>query len=389
MEAPLHPETVDLAARHPRPRAALRQAWSSRVPSASALAESAFGEMPLIASSALVAQLDERLTGVLSGLAPHLVPAPDSRWPGLPRPDVLAIDFAIAHAPGGWSLRLVEFQAFTSALATAFLLSRAHATLWPILAARPFHGPLPPDDEIHAAMGRILAPAGTGIVLEHRPRRQRTRFDIEATAHLWNLQVANPRCLRRRGDTLLVRRHRRWAQVEHIVNRLIPHQVPNPRAVSALLAGCSTSWHSHPAWFYRVDKGLLPEIPLPAAERCARADQWESLGLAPEDLVLKACHSFGGRDVHIGTTAAALRALHSPSGWLVQPRYAPYPLLMARDGVPLFGEIRCMVGLPSLGHPWLMARVVRLSRGAKVSMGTVKGLPGEGATLLYAPPACP
>lgn len=386
----LHPQTQELARQVPCPRGALQAVWRASVPGCRhPLGLQFFGEVPLVGSAALIAALDTRVAGLVADLKPWLTPAPDPQWPHLAPPDVLAVDVAIvaSEEEPGWALRWVEFQAFTSALATLVLLRRAHAACWPALAhQRPFGPSLTPDDDGIAAIGRVVVPGGAGAIVEHHPWRQSTRFDIEATSRLWHLPVLGLDRLRVRQQWFEGQVGRAWIPLDHLVNRTIVHRTPDPARWQATLSAGRATWHSHPAWFCRIDKGLLTALPLPPVERCVDASRWEELGLPAERLVAKARHSFGGQDVLLHLDAARLRALPDPKNWVVQPRYQPLALTRARDGAPLFGEVRCMVALPAQGQPWLMGRIVRLSRGQKVSMSTVRGAPGEGATLLYDPP---
>jgi hypothetical protein len=390
ISAPLHPQTELLAARLRRPRPAIQSVWRNSVAQCRFPLELAsIGEIPLIGSAALIAAIDQRLSNLVTQLQPWIQQPADAQWPHCPPPDVLAADIAIVQsneAPG-WALRWVEFQAFTSNLATLILLRRAHAECWPELADQsPFGATLPSSSDGITAIGRVLAKHPEGIVLEHDAWQQTTRFDIEATSHLWRLPVVAPENFRAVSGCFEAQIENRWKPVPHILNRVILHQAPEPEALRRVMAAARATWHSHPAWFYRIDKGLLVELPLAAEERCVRADRWQELNLPAYDLVLKARHSFGGKDVLMHVDAANLQTLPDPQRWVVQPRYAPYPITHAHDGAPLFGEIRCMLALPANAPAWLMGRIVRMSRGNKSSMGTLQGAAGEGATLLYDPP---
>jgi hypothetical protein len=66
----------------------------------------------------------------------------------------------------------------------------------------------------------------------------------------------------------------------------------------------------------------------------------------------------------------------------------PAPQLHARDGAPLYPELRCIVALPRNGaEPWLVCRLARMSRSPMVATGNWSGAAGEGAVPVYAPPA--
>lgn len=384
MEHPLHPETQALVrqCRNPRPR--IEEVWRVHVGRHGKVPPTVvWGEVPLIASHRLMGRIRERVAGMLGGLIPWLNPVPDDRWPCNVRADVLALDLAIAYSDEepGWDLRWVELQAFTSVLAALVVLRRAHQACWPSLEGRGPHAL-----GLRAAIGRHVAPhAEHAVLLEHDPARQITRFDLEASSALWGLPLVEPSSLRRVGNGLQAQIDRRWRPVHHVLNRLIPRHTPHPQEAHRLLSGVDATWHSHPRWYERIDKGVLVDLKLAPEEVCTSADRWRELGRPSSDLVAKARHSCGGRDVLLSVSADQLDRLTDPTNWLVQPRFRPFPLANARDGAPLFGEIRCMVALPSVGAPWLMGCIVRLSRGDKSSMSNKTGAPGEGVGLLYEP----
>jgi hypothetical protein len=343
------------------------------------------GETPLIASQTLIDRLDERLKNLVGWLGPRLDRQSDPAWPLAPAADVLSADLAIVEAPEtdtGWDLRWVEIQTFTSLVSTIYTLHRAAADVWPELAARAFWGGGRSD--WLAATRAWMAPREGSILLEHAPWSQGTRPDFEAAARWFGLTVTDAKDVRARGDVLERRDDSgRWHPVPHVANRLILHEAPAREELQAMLAHVAPSWNSHPAWYYRVDKGVMPDLPFAPAERCARADRWRSLGLAPEKLVAKACHSHSGRGVKLHLDAATLDALDS--SWIVQPRFSPMPLRKARDGAALYGEIRCIVALNEK-EPWLACRLVRLNREPVTSTARWSGAPGEGTVPLYAPP---
>ncbi len=348
------------------------------------------GEMPLVGSRALIDRIDGRLRDLLRALGPRLARRPDPDWPLAPAADVLSADLAVVAAPDtalGWDLRWVEFQTFTSLVSLIYTLHRASAELWPELAAMTFWEKGLTDEAWRAATRRWMAPEPGSILLEDAPWSQPTRPDFEAAQHWFGVSVTAPESLRvRRGRLEHCDANGRWHPVPHIANRLILRESPERDALLAVLSPLTLGWHSHPVWYDRVHKGVMAEVPLPAGERCVRADRWRDLGLPAREPVAKRCYGRGGRGLRMRPDAAALDGLQAPEDWIVQPRFSPMPLLTARDGAPLYGEIRCVVALPEGGEPWLVCRLARMTRGPVTSAAGWSGAPGEGAVPIYAPP---
>ncbi len=328
---------------------------------------------------------------MLTWLGPKLARQRDADWPLAPAADVLSADLAIVSAPNterGWDLRWVELQTFTSLVSLIYTLHRAGAELWPELNGLAFWGKPPNGSDWLSATKAWMAPEPGSILLEQDPWSQPTRADFEATRHWFGVTVTEPSALRQRGDGLeRIDENGCATPVAHIANRLILHEAAQADAVKQMLSSAHVSWHSHPAWYYRINKGVMPHLPLPEGQRCARGDHWRDLGLPANALVAKACQSYAGKSVLLNPDADALDGLGDPKNWVVQPRFSSAPLLQARDGAPLHGEIRCVIALPRDGTvPWVVCRLARMTRGPMASANGWSGLPGEGAVPVYAPP---
>lgn len=348
-------------------------------------------EHPLVASPRLQRELDQHAQELSTFVTGQL--ARDSRkdpgWPSLGRPDVICADLAIvedASAEDGWSLRWVEFQAFTSIVAAVHTLHLSATNIWTETRdLLPWQLPPGESDWLSAAQAWV-APAG-GVLLERAPQQQTTHFDIEAAAHLFNLTLVEPHQLARNGNVLTYEDAQGMLRpVNHIFNRLVLHELADRPRFERLLADAEVSWHSHPAWYYNMSKAWLPELPQNATSRCAKAYEWRSLGLPANALVAKNAYSHGGAEVLLHVDEQFLDSLADARNWIVQPRYQPQPLFAARDGHPIFGEVRCVIAMPHGRAPWLACQLVRLSRGAKASSSGFSELPGSGVAVLYRPP---
>jgi hypothetical protein len=349
------------------------------------------GETPLVASQVLLDLLDLKLATLLQWLGSRLERRSDPHWPLAPAADVLSADVAIVAAPEterGWDLCWVEFQTFTSLVSMMYTLHRASAEIWPELSDLAFwRTPSPRQDWLDATR-RWMAPEPGSILLENKPWAQPTRHDFEA-AHRWfGVTVTEPESLRAQGGRLeRLSDDGRWLAVPHVANRLIPYEAASRAELENLLSSVHVSWNSHPVWYDRINKGLMPALPLSGRERCVRADRWRELGLPAEALVAKPCRGYAGRGVALNLSASELDALECSADWIVQPRFSPMPLLKARDGAPLYGEIRYVVALPNDGTaPWTVCRLARMTRGPFASAAGWTGAAGEGAVPVYGPP---
>ena len=68
----------------------------------------------------------------------------------------------------------------------------------------------------------------------------------------------------------------------------------------------------------------------------------------------------------------------------MQNRFCQVPVGQHRlTRQPLFGEVRCMLGLQPGRAPWVMAWILRCSTDGVATMSGRRTAPGEGMTLLY------
>jgi hypothetical protein len=340
-----------------------------------------------IGNAALRQALERKIGRLLHALDPHLQrERPD--WPGA-RADVLALDLAfVEHPRRPFELAWVEIQAFTSMLPTFHTLHLAQRRLHALDACWSPHDPLPPGVDWVTQLRRWVAPHHDTVLIEDRPRQRPTWPDLDAARHWWHVDVHDWRALvPTQGELACPGTRRRY---RHVWNRLIPADLdPLDRrhAEALLMAADRLTWHSHPAWYEGIHKGTLAQLPLAPHEAChwiedspLRADDFAHA----ERWVAKSVGGHSGSGLLLAPTAAQLRALTTPRQWIVQNRFRQVPIgRHPVSGQPLFGELRCMLGLRDGYAPWVMGWMLRLSTNGIATMSGRHTRPGEGMTLLY------
>jgi len=340
--------------------------------------------------------LREKIDPLLLALQPTLARRCEG-WPDA-RADILALDLALVeHAQRGWALAWVEIQAFTSMLATFHTVH---------LAQRALIGHdkrLPPSWLPHdtpdrgsdwlGTMRQWMAPtARRSLVIEDAPYDRVTRPDFDAIDHWWGADLRDWRELQV-VDGLLhcPRTGQSWS---HIINRLIFSDLSaddRPAAEALYRAAQRCTWHSHPAWYDGLNKGTLADLPLEPHETCHWLERSPLAARNYEDpagWIAKAAGGHSGEGLLLDPTPEQLRALGKARQWIVQRRFQQRPVgLHSITRTPLFGEIRCMVGLAPGRQPWLMALMLRCSvNGIATLSGRDAPQPGEGMTPLYLQP---
>lgn len=364
-------------------------------PLAQALAEVGAPHLPQTLLSDHYGRGNRALHGMLSAKIEHLMhalapalQAPRSGWPGA-RPDVLALDLALVeHPQQPFELAWVEIQAFTTMLPTFHTMHLAQRRLGGIEPRWLPHDPLPAGADWVQHLRPWLAPHAASVLIEDHPHSRMSWPDLDAARHWWGVDVRDWRALQAADGVL----HdpasgQRWT---HVWNRLIFSDLDaadRRQAEATLRAADRLSWHSHPAWYEGIHKGSLADLALPAHEAChwiehspLRASGWAQA----EGWVAKSVGGHSGHGLLLSPTPAQLQALPTPRQWIVQRKFRQLPIgLHAHTGQPLFGEIRCMLGLRDGQPPWVMAWILRLSTNGIATMTGRQSAPGEGMTLLY------
>ena len=335
----------------------------------------------------LLAMLQGKIAHLLDGLGPQLHPS-RSPWPGA-RADVLALDLAfVEHAQQPFDLAWVEIQAFTSMLPTFHTMHLAQRPLHGLDAHWLPHDPVPPGSDWVEHLRRWVAPKPATVLIEDRPRERMTWPDLDAARHWWQVAVHDWSELMPAHGLLYhpgTARH-----YSHVWNRLILSDLDlfeRRRAEATLMAADKLGWHSHPAWYEGIHKGSLADVRLGEHEAChwietspLRANGWHQA----EAWVAKAVGGHSGGGLLLAPTPEQLAALPTPRQWIVQNRFRQVPIGAHPDTQqPLFGEVRCMLGLAENRAPWVMAWIMRLSTDGIATMSGRKTVPGEGMTALY------
>jgi hypothetical protein len=338
-------------------------------------------------NDALRLALSAKVAHLLDALAPQLDPA-RTRWLGA-QPDVLALDLAfVEHAHDPFELAWVEIQAFTSMLPTFHTLHLAQRELHRLAPTWLPHDVLPAGVDWVEHMRQWVAPHASTVLVEDHPRARFNWPDLDAARHWWNVDVHDWRELV--PDHGYLRCPQTSRRYTHVWNRLIFSDLPSldrPRAETLFMAANRLGWHSHPAWYDGIHKGSLAEISLPAHEAChwvedspLRAAEWAGA----DAWVAKSVAGHSGGGLLLAPTAAELRALPTPRQWIVQNKFQQVPIgCHPHSQQPLFGEVRCMLGLRPGQPPWIMAWLLRCSTNGIATLTGRQTAPGEGMTLLY------
>lgn len=395
IDHPFHALSFELQKSAAQSKESIHHLWAQCAGSSHLPAEPVlFSEWPLIASQRLQDMLTQRVAALCDILKPNLQAElmRTKGWQHASAADVLTVDYAIIFDEEGdtdaWDIRLVEFQAFTSLLTMGYRLHQAHSQLWPQLAD------CPPWQKISGNLDWLqtcrawVAGGDNPALLEYQPWQRGTLFDLHATSVLWNLPIVEPHQIEINVDGLLFsKQNGKRIQHDKILNRLILSELDDNDAFLKQVQAAKVNWHSHPAWYFLVHKGLASEIKIPFEPENVRGHKWRDLNLAARQLVAKNIFSCGGKDLRISPSEQELDQLDQAENWLVQPRYRPYPVMTNKAGEKVYAEVRLIVKLDQTKQAWIAMQIVRMYCAEQASASFFQGREGEGANILHRPPS--
>jgi hypothetical protein len=302
---------------------------------------------------------------------------PDEWTPGeTARPQFVCFDFGVCISPdGSYEPKLIELQAFPTLFAFQVLLPEAYRRNFPTIPVDLDYllGGLDRESYLDLLKRIIVAdaPIEEVILLEIKPHEQKTRVDFYATEDLLGVR---PVCLTElfsEGSRLYYMRDGIKTRVRRIYNRVIFDDLRAQRdslgPVVDLTYPWEVDWVSHPNWFYRVSKYLLPFLHHPGVPEAYFVNE---LKQPPADLsayVLKPLFSFAGQGVVIDVQPNDLAALPNPEHWILQKKVPYADCIFTPDGAAKC-EIRLMYFWESGA-----ARAVPTNNLARLSKGKMIG----------------
>lgn len=295
-------------------------------------------------------------------------------------PHFLVIDFAVCRdEQGELTPKLIELQGFPSLYAFQELMARQFRTHFAIPDhLHNFFGDLDANtyfDLLKKVIIGSYAPEEV-VLLEVKPHEQKTRIDFYYTEQRLGIKPVCITDLTQEGKKLYYELDGKRIQIRRIYNRIIfddLHRQQNPlRKHVNLFQEFEVEWITHPNWFYRISKYILPFV---HSEYAPKAWFLNELPVLPSDLenyVLKPLFSFAGQGVLIDLTQADLDGITDPENWILQHKVQYAPAVKTPEG-PAYCEIRMMYvwpdGEPS---PMLVHNLARISKSKMIGVSQGK-----------------
>lgn len=356
-----------------------------------------FAETPVFIPAALREELikagEEILTFIRRADFIHLteeaipaewrVPAENSH------PHFLALDFSICRNEAGQlEPRLIELQGFPSLFGLQSHLADCYIQAFELdkmSSLTPYFG-MDRDAYFDLLKKVILGtnlPEEVALVDRDAPH-QRTAIDFFITQKHLGIPILSLTDIFQEGKQLFYWDGPQKIRLKRIYNRLIFDELKNGKELFELsfnpLDDLDIEWITHPNWFYRISKFMLPLLKSPYVPETYFLHQLEQVPEDLENYVLKPLFSFAGKGVIIDLSASDLAAISDPQNWILQKKVNYEPVIQSPHGL-VKAEIRLMYLWPDNEEPRLAINLVRMSRGKMIGVSYNSDFDWVGGTV--------
>ncbi len=285
---------------------------------------------------------------------------------------ILIFDFGVCiNDQGELEPQLIEMQGFPSL--HAFMIYKSKIVREVFGIPEQLDSYINTDRESHIqGLGNILL-AGHDpsevILLDYKPDEQKTKIDFAATKKLYGIEAVCVTKLKQDGKNLMYEKNGKWQKISRIYNRLIFDEFFDQKISSVdLRQELDISWASHPNWFCRVSKFLLPYIKSRYVPETTYISDLKSI---PDDLdkyVLKPLYSYAGMGVKIDVSPKDIESVTEPNEWILQKK-VNYHSAIITPNIPAKAEIRMMALWDRPDQkPRVVHNLARMSKGKMIGV---------------------
>lgn len=323
-------------------------------------------------------------------------PAIPSKWKVAnenDHPHFLSFDFAVCRNENGeLTPKLIELQGFPSLYGLQANLADHFRDLYHIPNQQDIYfSGLTKESYLQLLRKTII---GTHkpeevVLMDFNSPEQKTMIDFLATQQYLQLPILSLSDIRKSGKQLYYLANGIKITIKRIYNRLIFDEIEVHKnifnAVVDIRQELDVEWITHPNWFYRISKFLIPFL---KGDHIPEANFLNTLKTIPPDLqnyVLKPLYSFAGQGVIIDLEQKDLLAIKDPENWILQKKVTYEPVIASPEG-----DVKCEIRLMYLWpdgdeRPTLATNLVRLSKGQMIGVRYNRDFEWVGSTVAFFP----
>ena len=288
----------------------------------------------------------------------------------------LAIDFGICEGENGTiEPQLIELQAYPSLffyqkhLAEQFQQHYDIPENFSILPHKKFDGKAY-TEHLRKLIIKDYDPQNV-VLLELYPREQKTGIDFALTKHELGIKPVCITEVNKENDDLYYIREGVETPIYRIYNRVIFDELLTYKDLKLnfdLTDDVDISWVTHPDWFFKISKYILPKLDHPNVPKTYFVNEFPATENL-EDYVLKPLFSFAGKGVIIHPTQEDVDRIENPEEFILQHKKTYAPVFEDINGEKAKAEIRMLyTWMPGESRPQLQMNLVRMTKAEKVNV---------------------
>ncbi|RZK50833.1 MAG: hypothetical protein EOO99_01285 [Pedobacter sp.] len=290
-------------------------------------------------------------------------------------PHFICLDFGICEMEdGSLEPQLIELQGFPSLFGFQHLLAETFLTYYHLSSEwRTFTG-VSADYNYFKELSDLITgdcKPSEVIMLDIKPHKQKTAIDFEVTACMLGLKILGIEEVQVEGLNLYYKEDHELKPIRRIYNRLIFDELAQLPSTEWNMFDPRTSynveWITHPNWFYRISKFLLPYLKSRFVPSTRFLSEFSNYPKDLENYVLKPLFSFAGQGVIINPVLEDLTGISDPKNWILQKKVKYAPVLKSPTG-DVKVEVRLMYTWADNSEPQLVMNLTRHSKGEMIGV---------------------
>ncbi|NBU35180.1 MAG: hypothetical protein EBS35_01205 [Bacteroidetes bacterium] len=290
-------------------------------------------------------------------------------------PQLLSIDFAISqNEMGELTPYLIELQGFATLFNYQSYLADKYITHFNLPdTLTPYFNGLEREDYLSLLEKTLLAslPPEEVILLELFPHKQKTRIDFVLAKEHFGIETVCLTKIVKKDRNLFYQKNGKLQKISRIYNRVILDELATYKDLDLsfhFTEEVDVSWVSHPNWFFRISKYLLPLLSGKYIPESYFLSDYDLQKSAIDQYVLKPLYSFAGSGVDLHPTKEKLYNILEKDQYLMQRKIKYEPVIESLDG-KVKAEVRLMyLWDKTKSRPTLATNITRLSRGEMIGV---------------------
>ncbi|HRE40287.1 MAG TPA: hypothetical protein PLG90_03060 [Ignavibacteria bacterium] len=303
--------------------------------------------------------------------------------------DVLAIDFAIGlDENGNYIPQLIELQGFPSLYCYQELLNEAFRKNFEIPEnyTHYFNG-LNHESYIQKIKDVIIGDSNPEnvILLEIEPEKQKTYIDFLCTEKMLGIKSVCLTKISKEGKKLFYDNDGKKTPIDRIYNRVIYDELKGRTDIKynfRFTEELDVTWVTHPNWFFRISKYLLPFIKSKYVPESVFLSDIKEIPSNLENYVLKPLYSFAGAGVKFDVTKEDITDIPEDKKheYVLQKKIKFASAIETLDE-PAKAEIRILAVWKD--KPELCINLVRMGKGKMMGVDFNKNKTWVGSSIGY------